>query len=145
MFPFLDSRSSALILGPRLSVPISLALGPKNIARKNSWIKQITYLRLYLFKIKTLYIFIHSTLGSHLVGPRPQNIARTNSWIKQITYLRLYLFKIKTLYIFKIFKKLFRKGQATVSKINGKAFRRSRFFFIDDKRKGKNFMVKYIQ
>ena len=32
-----------------------------------------------------------------------------------------------------------------VSKINGKAFHHSSFFFIDNKRNGKNFMVKYIQ
>ena len=43
-FVFLDPRALALILGP------------KNISRKNWWIKHITYSRLYLFKTKTLYL-----------------------------------------------------------------------------------------
>ena len=41
-------------LSPR---PLSSALDPQNIARTNLWIKHITYSRLYLFKIKTLYLF----------------------------------------------------------------------------------------
>ena len=40
--------------GPRplSSSPVSLVLGPKNIARTNFWIKHITYLRLHLLKLK---------------------------------------------------------------------------------------------
>ena len=49
---------------------------------------------------------------------------------EKITYSRLYLFNIKMLYLFKIFKKLFKKNQAMVSKINGKAFHHSSFFSL---------------
>ena len=57
VFVFRDPRSSALIHSPQPSAPILSALCPKNIARTNLWIKHITYSRLYLFKIKTLYLF----------------------------------------------------------------------------------------
>ena len=62
----------SLTLGPRPSAPrplapISSALGPKNIARTNSWIKHITYSRLYLFKIQTLYLFKNSKRPSYIV------------------------------------------------------------------------------
>ena len=46
-----------VFVNPGPSVPILSALGPKNIARTNLWIKHITYSRLYLFKIKAWYLF----------------------------------------------------------------------------------------
>ena len=45
----------------------SLTLGPQNIARTNLWKKHITYSRLYLFKIKTWYLFKY--LKSYLERP----------------------------------------------------------------------------
>ena len=57
VFVFLEPWLSALILSPRSSAHISSVLGLQNIARTNSWIKHITYSRLYLFKIKTLHLF----------------------------------------------------------------------------------------
>ena len=42
---------------PRPLAPISPALGRQNIARTNLWTKHMNYSRLYLFKIKILYLF----------------------------------------------------------------------------------------
>ena len=57
VFVFLDPHHRPLssTLDPR--PPSRRPSGPKNIARTNSWIKHITYSKLYLFKIKTLYLF----------------------------------------------------------------------------------------
>ena len=56
VFVFLDTRPSALILGPRPSAPILSVLGPQNIARTNLWIS-ILHIQDYTYSTLKYYTY----------------------------------------------------------------------------------------
>ena len=99
--------------------------------------------------IKRVFVFLDprssalilgpSTLDPHLVVRRPQKHCKNKFMNKHITYSRLYLLNTKILYLFKIFNKLF----SVQNKWKGSSSQHC--FFINSKRNGKNFMLKYIQ
>ena len=91
-------------------------------------------------------ILVPPPLGPNLVGPRSPKYCKNKFMNK--TY---YLFKIilirdysrLTIILIQDIQKAIWKGQAMVSKINGKVFHHSSFFSSITKKRKKNFMVKW--
>ena len=119
------------------------------------WCKKASFAGEFLIARFVFWVFVFLDcqplpliLGPRSLTPislalRPQNTVRTNLWIKHIT-IQDYTYSRLKHYTYSRYSKSYLE-RPNCTRLNGKAFHHSSFFFINNKRNGKKFMVKYIQ